>query len=57
MKINRNDPLRRRRSPLSTLIIIGALLFAGLLAASWVSGGRDATQRIEIAIPGNQIGH
>lgn len=56
MKINRHDPVRRRRSPLSILPILAAVIVIGLLVAAWLNGGETPQKQIEIAIPADQLG-
>lgn len=56
MKISRNDPLRRRRSPLSTLLTLAVLILLGLLVAFWVRGGERPVHSIEIPIPADRLG-
>lgn len=57
MKITRNDPVRRRSSPLSILPIIAVLIILGLLVTSWIRSGQQAPQTKEIPIPAEQLGH
>lgn len=57
MKISRYDPVRRRRSPFSILLILAAVIVLGLLAAAWMHGGEKPQHSIEIEIPANQLGH
>ncbi len=57
MKISRHDPSRRRRSPFSILLILAAVIVLGLLAAAWMHGGEKPQHTVEIAIPGDQLGH
>lgn len=56
MKINRNDPVRRRRSPFSTLLILIVIGLLGVLALGWVRGGERSTQQVEIPIPADRLG-
>lgn len=56
MKISRNDPLRRRRHPLSLIIWIVPLLIVLLLALSWWKGGAQSVGQIEIPVPADQLG-
>jgi hypothetical protein len=56
MKINRFDPVRRRRSPLSKLLIIIAILLGALLVASWMMGGEQPMKPVEVVIPADQLG-
>jgi len=56
MKISRNDPLRRRRSPISILLILIVLVILALLVAAWMNGGEKPLQTVEIAIPAEQLG-
>lgn len=56
MKISRNDPLRRRRNPLSLIIWIVPLLLVLLLALSWWKGGGQSVGQIEIPVPADQLG-
>lgn len=56
MKISRNDPLRRRRHPLSMIVWIVPLLVVLLLALSWWKGGEQAVGSIEIPVPADQLG-
>jgi hypothetical protein len=57
MKNSRNDPIRRRRSPLSTLLILIVVLLLGLLALGWWKGGGATRHQVEIPIPADQLGH
>jgi hypothetical protein len=57
MKISRYDPVRRRRSPFSLLLILAAVIVIGVLVAAWMKGGTRPQQHIEIAIPPEQLGH
>ncbi len=55
MKINRHDS-RRRRSPLSILLILAVLIVLAVLVAAWMAGGEQAQKQVEIAIPADQLG-
>jgi hypothetical protein len=57
MKISRHDPVRRRRSPFSLLLILAAVVIVGVLVAAWMRGGERPQHSIEIAIPPEQLGH
>ncbi|HWJ69378.1 MAG TPA: hypothetical protein VNS79_04940 [Sphingobium sp.] len=56
MKISRNDPLRRRRHPLSLIVWIVPLLILLVLALAWWKGGGQAVGPIEIPVPADQLG-
>ena len=56
MKISRQAPARRRRSPSSLLPIIVIILVAGLLAVSWMKGGEQSQTQVEIDIPADRLG-
>jgi len=56
MKISRPASARRRRSPLSLLLILVAILIVGLLVAAWVKGGAQPQRQVEIPIPAEQLG-
>ncbi len=56
MKISRYDPVRRRRSPLSILLILAALVILAVLVAAWMRGGERSQQKVEIEIPADQLG-
>ncbi len=56
MKISRYDPVRRRRSPFSLLLILAAVIVIGLLVAAWMNGAEQPRKQIEIAIPADQLG-
>jgi len=56
MKISRNDPLRRRRHPLSLIVWIVPLLIVLLLVLSWWKGGEQPVKQIETPVPADQLG-
>jgi len=56
MKISRNDPLRRRRHPLSLIVWIVPLLIVLLLLLSWWNGGERPVKQIELPVPADQLG-
>jgi len=56
MKISRNDPLRRRRHPLSLIVWIVPLLILLVLILSWWNGGERPVKQIETPVPADQLG-
>jgi hypothetical protein len=56
MKISRPDPLRRRRSPLPTLLILALALVTVIGFVGWLRGGEQSRQRIEIVLPPEALG-
>jgi hypothetical protein len=56
MKLSRQDPYRRRRSPISIVVILLLLVIVAVFALAWVRGGPQPIQSVEKTIPADQLG-
>jgi hypothetical protein len=56
MKLSRQDPYRRRRSPLSLIVVIALVIIVALLVLAWSRGGPQPVRPIEKPIAAERLG-
>lgn len=56
MKISRNYPPRRRRSPLTPIVAIAAVILLALLVFAWMRGGPQPMTPVEKPIAADRLG-